>query len=94
MPKSRFLPNYGAVVDSNKITYDESNVDNPDKNTYKYLPFCKYPLKLYLDYMKMALQSGTWSKKEIILPINTPLQPLELHPNTNLLLQKCNHLQL
>ena len=38
MPKSRFLPNHGTIVDCNEITYDESNVDNTDRKKYKYLP--------------------------------------------------------
>ena len=85
MPKSRFIPNHGTVVDHDVISYDESNAEIINKKIPKYLPSQKSPLGIYLTYVKkMTLQGGTWSNKEMIVPINSPLQLIGLYLNENI----------
>ena len=52
MPKSKFIPDHGTIVDDNELTYDELNYESCDKKTYKYIPSEKSPLGLYLSYVK------------------------------------------
>ena len=85
MPKSKFIPDHGTIVDDNEVTYDELNYESCDKKPYKYIPSEKSPLGLYLSYVKkMTLHGGSWSNKEMIVPTNSPLQSLGSFPNANL----------
>jgi len=54
MPKSKYLPEYGLLVESDSIQYDESNETELQKKTYKYIPSDETPLSLYLNFIKKS----------------------------------------